>query len=79
MKNISYFKDLNIAQKNAVEYLDGPLLIVAGAGSGKTLVLTRKIQWLVEELNFPVDKVLAITFTNKAARNERTCYGFIKL
>jgi Superfamily I DNA and RNA helicases len=43
MKNIDYYKNLNDSQKKAVEYLDGPLLIVAGAGSGKTRVLTTKI------------------------------------
>ncbi len=49
MKNKDYFKDLNIAQKSAVEYLDGPLLIVAGAGSGKTRVLISRIAHIIDQ------------------------------
>ena len=60
------FKDLNPAQVEAVEYLDGPQMIVAGAGSGKTKVLTYKIAYLIKK-NFTPESILALTFTNKAA------------
>ena len=58
---------LNKEQKKAVLYNDGPLLIIAGAGSGKTKVLTTKIAYLIEQLNIFPWEILAITFTNKAA------------
>jgi DNA helicase II / ATP-dependent DNA helicase PcrA len=60
------FKDLNPAQLAAVEYVDGPEMIVAGAGSGKTKVLTFKIAYLLKK-NFTPESILALTFTNKAA------------
>ena len=59
--------NLNKEQKKAVLYNDGPLLILAGAGSGKTKVLTTKIAYLIEELQISPYEILAITFTNKAA------------
>ena len=59
---------LNDKQKEAVLYNDGPLLIIAGAGAGKTKTLTTKIAYLIEEENVHPHNILAITFTNKAAK-----------
>jgi len=60
-------KDLNEEQKKAVLNTDGPMIILAGAGSGKTRVLTYKVIYLIKKLNVNPDNILMITFTNKAA------------
>jgi len=69
---LTILDDLNPAQQKAVIYNDGPLLIFAGAGSGKTRVLTYKIAYLIQENLFRPYNILAVTFTNKAAKELKT-------
>jgi DNA helicase-2/ATP-dependent DNA helicase PcrA len=68
MVNLDYLKNLNEAQTQAVTHLEGPLLIVAGAGSGKTKVLTSRIAHIIREKKAYPNQILAVTFTNKAAK-----------
>ena len=68
MINKDYLENLNEHQKEAVLHLDGPLLIVAGAGSGKTKVLTSRIANIIKENRAFPNQILAVTFTNKAAK-----------
>jgi len=71
MLNFEYLKNLNEEQKEAVSYLKGPLLIVAGAGSGKTKVLTSRIANIIKSKKAYPNQILSVTFTNKAAQEMR--------
>ena len=68
MVNSDYLKGLNDAQIEAVTHLEGPLLIVAGAGSGKTKVLTSRIAHIITKKKAYPNQILAVTFTNKASK-----------
>jgi superfamily I DNA/RNA helicase len=68
LTNKALLNNLNPQQLKAVTYTNGSLLVLAGAGSGKTRVLTTRMLWLVNEHNFNINEILAVTFTNKAAK-----------
>ncbi|MBR2515036.1 MAG: DNA helicase Rep [Halomonas sp.] len=75
MSILSRIKGLNPRQQEAVRYIDGPCLVLAGAGSGKTSVITTKIAYLVQECGMSARKIAAVTFTNKAAREMKERVG----
>jgi len=77
MINSDYLDSLNKAQKEAVLHIDGPLLIVAGAGSGKTKVLTSRIAHIIKEKKAYPNQILSVTFTNKAAKEMQTRVSMI--
>lgn len=68
---MDYMKNLNKEQKEAAMYIEGPLLILAGAGSGKTSTMTHRIAYMIKEKNISPYNILAVTFTNKAAGEMR--------
>ncbi|OQB44570.1 MAG: ATP-dependent DNA helicase PcrA [Parcubacteria group bacterium ADurb.Bin159] len=85
MNNDKILANLNPEQKEAVTYGDGPFLIIAGAGTGKTTVITRRLVWLILEKKVKPDEILAVTFTEKAARemegrvDQLLPYGYLDL
>ncbi len=76
---MNLFKDLNESQKEAIKHIDGPMLILAGAGSGKTKTITTRLAYMIGEVGIPAVNTLTLTFTNKAASVMRTrALSFLK-
>ncbi|ECK1948479.1 AAA family ATPase, partial [Campylobacter lari] len=69
---MSFFEGLNDSQKEAIMHIDGAMLILAGAGSGKTKTITTRLAYLIDHVGIPAQNTLTLTFTNKAANVMKT-------